>query len=123
MNSTTDGQKARSNTTQKGLMRAAEKLISEKGIHQVSIREIVSEAGQKNESALQYHFKNLQGLLVAIHKERNQQTQAKRQELLDELLAQDNAPSLRDLCRIMVMPTYLLAKADTKFRRYIAAFA
>ena len=123
MNSTTDGQKARSNTTQKGLMRAAEKLISEKGIHQVSIREIVSEAGQKNESALQYHFKNLQGLLVAIHKERNQQTQAKRQELLDELLAQGNAPSLRDLCRIMVMPTYLLAKADTKFRRYIAAFA
>ena len=43
-------------------MHAAEKLIGERGMANVSIRDIVSAAGQKNESALQYHFKNLNGL-------------------------------------------------------------
>lgn len=123
MNSKPDGQKTRSIATQKVLMLAAEKLIAEKGIHNVSIREIVNEAGQKNESALQYHFKNLQGLLNAIHAERNQQTQEKRTELLDELLSGGAEPGLRDLCRMMVLPTFLLARADPKFRRYIAGFA
>lgn len=123
MNSTPDGQKARSIVTQQGLMLAAEKLISEKGIHQVSIREIVKEAGQKNESALQYHFKNLQGLLDAIHKERTRQTQQKRTELLEALLKKGTEPSLRDLCRLMVLPTFELAKADPKYRRYVSVFA
>ena len=40
-------------------MRAAEKLIAQAGVENVSIRKIIAAAGQKNESALQYHFKNL----------------------------------------------------------------
>lgn len=47
-------------------MRAAEKLIAVRGIENVSIRDIVSEAGQKNESALQYHFKSFTGLIAAF---------------------------------------------------------
>ena len=118
-----DGQKARSLTTQTSLMDAAEKLIAKHGIENVSIKEIVREAGQKNESALQYHFKNLRGLIIAINIRRNEQTQEKRAELLAELEATTVKPVLRDLCSIMVMPTYLLAKADTKFRRHIIGFS
>ena len=66
-------------------MRAAEKLIAERGIENVSIREIVNAAGQKNESALQYHFKNFTGLIKAIHTVRSNETQEKRQELLAEM--------------------------------------
>ncbi len=123
MNTTLDRQKSRSTSTQTVLMLAAEKLIAGKGIHRVSIREIIKEAGQKNESALQYHFKNLQGLLKAIHAKRNQQTQEKRTELLNELVSNGAKPELRALCRMMVLPTYLLAQADHEFRRYIAGFA
>jgi AcrR family transcriptional regulator len=123
MSSQPDGQKSRSIATQKALMLAAEKLIAKNGIHNVSIREIVKEAKQKNESVLQYHFTNLQGLVDAIRQSRNEETHQKRAELLDELLAENNEPSVRDLCRIMVMPTYLLAKANPAFRRFIIAFS
>jgi AcrR family transcriptional regulator len=78
-----NGQQSRSIATQMALMKAAEKLIAEKGIHNVSISQIVKEAGQKNESALQYHFKNLQGLINAIHHMRSDQTRLKRTELLN----------------------------------------
>jgi AcrR family transcriptional regulator len=103
-------------------MRAAERLISERGVENVSIREIVAAAGQKNESALQYHFKNLTGLLEAIHAERSVQVQDKRAESLAEALAKTPEPSLRQLCTLMVEPTFQLARASLEFRRYIKAF-
>lgn len=118
-----NGQQARSLATQHALMEAAESLAASKGIQNVTIKDIVSEAGQKNESALQYHFRNLQGLINAIHLRRNQQTQEKRSELLAELSASATKASLRDLCRVMVLPTFLLARSDKKYRRYIVAFS
>ena len=123
MKSSLDHQKARSRATQMSLMEAAEKLISRKGIQNVSNKEIVKEAGQKNGSALQYHFKNLQGLIDDIQVHRDQQTHEKRSELLAKLLSAKPTPSLRDLCRIMVMPTFLLAQANAKYRRYVISFS
>jgi AcrR family transcriptional regulator len=122
MNSPLNGQKARSLTTQRALMDAAEKLIARQGPHNVSIKDIVQEAGQKNESALQYHFKNLQGLIDALHRRRHVQTHEQRAELLESLLEKTDKPSLRDLCELMVIPTYSLAQADRGYRSYIAAF-
>ncbi|HIE86327.1 MAG TPA: TetR family transcriptional regulator [Pseudomonadales bacterium] len=55
MSESTDGQRARNLTTQVSLMEAAEKLIFRHGIHHVAVKDIVREANQKNESALQYH--------------------------------------------------------------------
>ena len=52
------------------LMDAAESLIAEHDSYAVPLREIVKRAGQKNESALQYHFGNLQGLVSAINERR-----------------------------------------------------
>lgn len=118
-----DGQKARSIATQRALMDAAEKLISEKGIQNVTKREIVKTAGQKNESVLQYHFQTLEGLLSAIQQSRAIQTQEKRADLLDHLLAETQKPTLRDLCKIMVLPPFLLSKKDVGYCRYLRAFS
>ena len=101
MNPTQDGQKSRSSATQKSIMLAAEKLIAAKGIENVSIREIVKAAGQKNESALQYHFGYFRGLVESIRQNRDKETHAKRGVLLDELLHKSIKPSLRDLCCLM----------------------
>ncbi len=103
-------------------MRAAEKLIAEKGMENVSIRHIVATAGQKNESALQYHFRTFTGLIDAILAERSEQTQAKRLELLDQLLAKSSEPSLREICLLLVQPPFELARTDVHFRRYVKAF-
>ncbi|MCH1551785.1 MAG: hypothetical protein L7T19_11530, partial [Pseudomonadales bacterium] len=59
-------------------MRAAETLVARDGIENLSKKAIVAIANQKNESALQYHFKNLTGLLRAVHAQRGEQIQAKR---------------------------------------------
>jgi AcrR family transcriptional regulator len=123
MSSVADGQKSRSLATQKALMQAAVTLVARKGIANISIREIVKEAGQKNESALQYHFKNLQGLITAIQQSREKEVQEKRSELLDQLLDVNKRPSLRDLCKIMILPSFSLAKVDPDHRQYIIAFS
>ena len=123
MTSAPNGQKIRSLATQTALMEAAENLFSDQGIHNVSAKDILREARQKNESALQYHFKNLQGLVHAIHRRRSQQTQEKRAELLTEKASATQKLTLRDLCELMVYPTFLLAKSDPQFRKYAAAFS
>ncbi len=118
----TDNRRARSEATKNSIMRAAEKLVAQVGVENISIKEIVNAAGQKNESALQYHFKNLTGLLDAVHAERSEQVQAKRAASLAVLLEKSSEPSLRQLCMLMVEPTFQLARAHLEFRRYIKAF-
>ena len=121
MNTPPNGQKIRSLATQTALMEAAETLIAENGIQNVSNKEIVREAGQKNQSALQYHFRNLQGLVNAVHRRRSRQIHKKRSEMLAEL-ASAKGTCLRDLCGLMVYPTFLLARSDRQFRQYVIAF-
>ena len=122
MNASLNGQKIRSLATQVALMEAAETLIAKNGIHNISIKEIVRDAGQKNESALQYHFRNLQGLIDAVHKRRSRQSHDKRSEMLTEL-ALAKQTCLRDLCGLMVYPSFLLARSDPQFRLYVIAFS
>ena len=117
-----DNRLARSDTTRQALMRAAEKLIAHNGIENVTTRDILTEAGQKNTSALQYHFKNLKGLITEIHVERSDETQAKRAELLDAVLTGPDKPTLRQICGLMVQHVFDLARSRIDFRRYVKAF-
>lgn len=118
----TDNRQARGEATRQALMHAAEKLIAEKGMAGVSIREIVKSAGQKNESALQYHFRNIEGLIQALLRARNREVNEKRSLLLKETLARSPQPTLRDLCRLMVEPAFELSRSSPSFRRYVKAF-
>jgi AcrR family transcriptional regulator len=122
MNSPLEGKKSSSVCTRNTLMRAAEKLIAQKGIENVSIREIVEASGQKNQSALQYHFENMQGLIRAILESRNEEIHEKRTAMLKKILADNEKPALRDLCEVMVLPTFLLAKSNPAFCQFVIAF-
>ncbi len=48
------------------LISAADSLFAADGIEGVSQRRILSEAGQRNQSAIQYHFGSRQGLIRAV---------------------------------------------------------
>jgi AcrR family transcriptional regulator len=52
--------------TREKLIRAAEELYASRSLDAVSLREIAARAGQRNPNALQYHFRNREGLLEAI---------------------------------------------------------
>ena len=95
-----NGQKIRSLATQTALMDAAEILIAEKGIHNVSVKNIMRAAGQKNESALQYHFRNLQGLVDAITTRTNPFNACKNAGGTGGF--SQTKPTLRELCELMV---------------------
>ena len=116
-----DNRLLRGQETRRTLMRAAEKLIADKGLEQVTIREILNEAQQNNTSALQYHYGSLKGLIAAIHAERSNEVRAKRTELMDALLATTDHPDLHQICALMIRPGFELARTRPDFRRYVRA--
>lgn len=115
-------ERERSQTTKNALMRAAEQLIAQQGIENVAIKDIVIHAKQRNESALQYHFNSINGLIAAIHQQRGQQIQERRAELLVHLLEETDTPDLASVCLLMIKPAFDLARANASFACYVQAF-
>ena len=123
--STPNSKKAKASkgkSTSNQLLDAAERLFAEHGIANVSVRAIVTEAGQRNESALHYHFGNRNGLIRALHRNRSALVRKRRRKLLDELLARTNEPSIREACDVLVRPVLALAQNDQKYRNYVVVF-
>ena len=85
------------------LIRTAERLFAERGIEAVSLREINREAGQRNATALQYHFAGRSGLVEAILARHEPGVEAERHRLLDAFEAAPD-PSLRELVVALVEP-------------------
>lgn len=112
----------RAGRTRAQLIHAAESLIVKKGLENVSVREIVREAGQKNESALQYHFKSRDGLIHALEAQREEQLEARRSELVGESLQMDPRPDLRTACALLIQPAFLLCREDKEFREFLGVF-
>ncbi|AVH24073.1 TetR/AcrR family transcriptional regulator [Nocardia cyriacigeorgica] len=68
---------------QRRILLAAERLFAERGVSHVSMREISAAAGQRNNSAVQYHFQNKHALLRALYDLRMVPLNMRRNELLD----------------------------------------
>ncbi|GLX10880.1 helix-turn-helix domain-containing protein [Microbispora sp. NBRC 16548] len=94
-------------TTVRRLVDAAERLFAERGIDAVSLREINAAAGQRNSTALQYHFGDRAGLLKAVLAKHRPEIEARRHQLLDEYEARGPLPqadALRSLAAALVRP-------------------
>lgn len=91
------------------LISTAEVLFAERGLDGVSLNEITKAAGQRNASALNYHFGGKDGLLEAILEKHQPSIDDERQRMLDKLDS-TKEPSLRSLVEILVLP--LVAKLD-----------
>lgn len=85
------------------LLRTAAKLFAERGPENVSLNEITRAAGQRNASALQYHFGGREGLLRAILQPRLAAVDLHRGAILDSL-ERENAIDARGLARALVEP-------------------
>ena len=89
--------------TRAQIVSAAERLFAAHGIEGVSLREINRAAGQRNASALQYHFGDRAGLLRAVLEKHRADTEPRRHALLDRY-AVDGAPDTRSLVAALVLP-------------------
>ncbi|WP_439105624.1 TetR/AcrR family transcriptional regulator [Congregibacter sp.] len=108
-------------STREQLLDAAEELFLAEGPDNVSLRAIVRHAGQRNQSALQYHFGNRAGLLAAIRHRRMSQLETRRSELLEQNLDLGANPSVRDCCALLVRAPFLLCREQSDFRDMLGA--
>ncbi len=93
------------------MIAAAERLFAEHGIDGVSLREVAAEAGQRNNSAAQYHFGNKDGLIRAIFEHRLSELDDRRRQLLAELDRAGRGTDLRGLVEATVRPLVELVLA------------
>lgn len=104
------------------LILAAEKLFGDKGIHGVTLKEINGAAGQRNESALHYHFGSKPALVQAIMAHRARDIDMRRVEMVDAVLAEGRDGDLPSVLRALFQPmTDMLNDPDgVRFVRFLA---
>ncbi|MFF0269328.1 TetR/AcrR family transcriptional regulator [Kribbella sp. NPDC004536] len=90
---------ARVNATRELILATAERMFAERGVHDVSNRQISEAAGQGNNTAVGYHFGTKTDLVRAIVRKHAEPVEARRRELLAELGAD---PDVRDWVTVLV---------------------
>lgn len=89
--------------TQAVIISTAERLFAEHGIEGVSLSEINRVAGQRNKSALHYHFGSRDGLLKALLEKHRSRLDDERRDMLAELPPPSDM-SLHDAVSVLVRP-------------------
>jgi AcrR family transcriptional regulator len=109
--------------TRLALVSVAERLFAERGIDAVSISEILDAAGQRNKNAIHYHFGGKDGLITAIAEHRSAALNARRDELLDDILRRGVEHDITAVSRTLVVPlAELLDVDDCHFVGFLARY-
>ncbi|MGD9705211.1 MAG: TetR/AcrR family transcriptional regulator [Acidimicrobiia bacterium] len=108
--------------TRELLLDAGRRIFAEVGAFQAPLKQIVEAAGQRNTSALHYHFGGREGLLTAIIDHHNTAIEEERRELLDRLEAEGRASDLRSLVEAVVIPFSRMLR-DDEGRQFLAVVA
>ena len=114
---------ARTSSARAELLDTAERLFAERGIAGVSLREIGAAAGQRNNSAAQYHFGTRDGLVDAIFDARMSHIDEHRRAMLDDLETTGSLDDVRALCKAFVYPlasSLLSTGGESWYARFLA---
>ena len=99
------GIQERNEQTRRRLMDVAAQIIAERGVDALSLREVASVAGQRNHSAVQYHFGSKEGLIDATYRQVTQRSMAKRDELFADVQSTGDRAEFDALIDVLVRPT------------------
>src|SRR5687768_1252680 len=105
-------------STRAKLIDAALRLFAERGTFTVSLAEVVREAGQRNASAVHYHFGSRDQVLVAILEPTAEVLRRRRQELLEVARAAP-ADEVRPFAEAVVRPLVELARMGWRERAWM----
>lgn len=100
------------------LLDAATRLFAERGVDNVSIAEVVRAAGQRNMSAVHYHFGSRDDLLLAVLDRHVPAIAARRRELLD-LARTRPRRDVRAAAEAVVRPVTEFAQRGWRERAYL----
>jgi AcrR family transcriptional regulator len=83
------------------LLQTAERLFARDGVENVALTQIVAQAGQKNRSALHYHFGSRAGVLTAVLNRRLVAINERREAMMTAL---PRSPTVADVLRAEIAP-------------------
>ena len=106
-------------TARSSLLATAERLIGERGI-EVSLREIAAAAGQRNNSAVHYHFGGRDALLEAVVDLRQQSMESQRLEMYADLDTEGRR-DIHRLVEVLIFPMFdrPYAEGATHYARFL----
>jgi AcrR family transcriptional regulator len=108
------------------MLDVAEQLISTRSIDGVSLREIRIAAGQRNTSALQFHFGDREGLLQALSDRHGPRIQQMLVGQYDTVVREGRLDDSRSLIEVFVLPTInyvFLGSSERAWVRILAELA
>jgi AcrR family transcriptional regulator len=95
---------ARGAQTRERILDTAERLWGERGLNAVSLREIRIAAGQRNSSALQFHFGDRPGLMQAVAERHLPRVAALQEQLYTDAVAEGRRDDPAALVEVLVRP-------------------
>lgn len=90
--------------TKAAMLDVAERLLGTQGVDAMSMRDVATQSGQKNASAVQYHFGGRDRLLVEVFRRRMALIAKDRRAILDELDAAGRGEDVRALVEAAILP-------------------
>ena len=112
------GARATSEETRNQIKAAAQMLFARRGVDSVTLQEIVSAAGQRNNAALHYHFGSKKELIRQMVIDGAAVLDRRRREMLDEIEARGGPKAIREIILVLIMPVIELGE-DERWRGYI----
>src|SRR5258706_7013705 len=115
---------SKAHKTRQRILETAERLFGYHGLEGVALRTISAAAGQGNNYAVQYHFKNKEGLISAIIAARAVQIEAQRHDLLIAAARSAKLDDVRTLLEIAFLPPARLVdkKGRHTYARFLTSF-
>ncbi len=105
-----------SDVTSERIRRASRKLFAKRGVNGVSVREVVAEAGARNNGSIHYYFGSKDALVKELVMEGARAIDEYRREALDALENGVAAPDLRAIMAILV--DSMVNEADERLDGY-----
>lgn len=108
------------NRARERILLVAERLIAERGLG-VPLRDIAVEAGQRNNSAVHYHFGSRDALVQAIVERRMEVLEKRQIELLSAYERRHAADDVRGLVEVLVRPMFHVPyeQGSTHYARFL----
>ena len=110
--------RAASEDTRSQIKAAAQLLFARHGVDAVTIQQIVTAAGQRNNAALHYHFGSKQELIRQLVVDGAAVLDQRRQGMLREIEASGGPSTIREILLVLVMPVIELGD-DDRWRGYV----
>ena len=110
--------RAASEETKNQIKAAALMLFARHGVDAVTVQQIVTAAGQRNNAALHYHFGSKEELIRQLVVDGAAVLEERRRVMLQMIEARGGPASVREILNVLVMPVIELS-SDERSRGYI----